>query len=146
MEQEFEIVIVLSKVPNLNEKVQDALFLSGCDDATISMRHGQVYLTFARYATSLRKAILSAIDNVQDAKIGGEIVRVEGGIVKDINNDGYPDIITGAYARNGGLGAGQGVLSIILGQASGFSSQSSAAANYTIGGEAAGDNFGWPVQ
>jgi hypothetical protein len=83
MEQEFEIVIVLSKVPNLNEKVQDALFLSGCDDATISMRHGQVYLTFARYATSLRKAILSAIDNVQDAKIGGEIVRVEGGIVKE---------------------------------------------------------------
>lgn len=65
--------------------------------------------------------------------------------IKDINNDGYPELISGAYLRDGGGGAGQGVLSIFLGQASGFTSQSSAAANYTISGESGGDNFSWPV-
>lgn len=65
--------------------------------------------------------------------------------VKDLNGDGNPDMIAGAYNRNAGAGAGQGALSIFLGQGSGFSSQNSAAANLTIAGEAAGDNFAWPV-
>ena len=65
--------------------------------------------------------------------------------LKDLNGDGYPDMIAGAYNRNSGAGAGQGTLSIFFGQGAGFSSQNSAAANLTITGEAAGDNFSWPI-
>ena len=62
--------------------------------------------------------------------------------VKDINSDGLPDIIAGAYNRNAGAGSGQGTASVFLGSSAGFSSQSSAAAAFTLNGEAGGDNFG----
>ena len=58
--------------------------------------------------------------------------------VKDINGDGFADLIVGAYNRNGG----QGTVSVILGSSAGFSSQSASAASVILNGEAAGDNFG----
>ncbi len=65
--------------------------------------------------------------------------------VKDINGDGFPDLIAGAYNRNAGAGGGQGTASVILGSRAGFSSPSSAAAAFTLNGEAGGDNFGLVV-
>jgi len=62
--------------------------------------------------------------------------------VKDINSDGYPDIITDAYNRNAGLGVTQGTVSIFMGQSSGFASQSASSSSFTINGEAAGDQLG----
>jgi hypothetical protein len=65
--------------------------------------------------------------------------------VKDINGDGLPDIVAGAYNRNAGAGSGQGTASVFLGGTAGFSSQSAAAAAVTLNGEAGGDNFGLVV-
>lgn len=57
--------------------VEDALFESGCDDATISVRCGRPFLEFAREAPSLKDAILAAIQDVLKAGVVAEIVRVD---------------------------------------------------------------------
>jgi len=57
--------------------VEDALYEAGCDDATLSLRFGRVYLTFSRSADSLKDAILSAIADVHKAKIGADVLRVD---------------------------------------------------------------------
>jgi hypothetical protein len=61
----------------LTPSIEDALFEAGCDDATVSMRSGRVYLTFSRLGTSVKDAILRAIQNVRDAKIGADVLRVD---------------------------------------------------------------------
>jgi len=76
-DQEHEFVLVLSGVTDLGPPVMDALFEAGCDDATPSIRFGRVYLTFARVAKSLKAAILSAIENVQGARIGASVLYVD---------------------------------------------------------------------
>jgi hypothetical protein len=53
------------------------LFEAGCDDATLSVRCGGVYLTFSRTAAALKDAILSAIRDVTRAKIGAKVLRVD---------------------------------------------------------------------
>lgn len=74
---EHEFVLVLSGVMELGPLVMDALFGAGCDDATPSVRFGRVYLTFVREAPSLREAILSAIQDVQRAQIGANVLCVD---------------------------------------------------------------------
>lgn len=61
--------------------------------------------------------------------------------IKDINADGFPDLVVGAYNRNGG----QGAVSVILGSSAGFSTQSSASASFNLNGELSTDNFGLVV-
>ena len=51
-----EFVLVLSGVSDLDERVANALFEAGCDDATPSLRFGTVYLAFDRQAATLRDA------------------------------------------------------------------------------------------
>lgn len=74
---EHEFVLVLSGISELTPEVEDALFAAGCDDATVSVRFGRVYLTFARAAPSLKDAILSAIRDVRKSGIGAEVLRVD---------------------------------------------------------------------
>jgi hypothetical protein len=76
-EHEHDFVLVLSGIIELTPAMEDALFESGCDDATISVRAGRVFLTFTREAVSIRNAILSAIRNVRDAGIGADVLRVD---------------------------------------------------------------------
>ena len=49
-EREYDFALVLSGITELTPEVQDALFEAGCEDATISVRAGRVYLTFSRNA------------------------------------------------------------------------------------------------
>ena len=72
-----EFVLALSGVSELDERVANALFEAGCDDATPSLRFGTVYLTFAREAASLRDAILSAMRDVMHAGIGASVKYVD---------------------------------------------------------------------
>ena len=65
--------------------------------------------------------------------------------LKDINGDGFADLIGGAYNRNAGAGAGQGAASVFLGSNAIFTSPSAAEANFTLTGEAGGDIFGLVV-
>jgi hypothetical protein len=72
-----EFVLVLAGVSELGDRIMNALFEAGCDDATPSIRHGRVYLTFEREAVSLGEAILSAIRDVMKAGIGASVLYVD---------------------------------------------------------------------
>ena len=45
-ECEHEFVLVLCDTPELTTEAEDALFEAGCDDATISVRSGRVFVPF----------------------------------------------------------------------------------------------------
>jgi hypothetical protein len=74
---EHEFVLVLNGIGELTEDIENALFAAGCDDATINVRSGQVFLTFSRRGASLKDAILSAIKDVRKANIGADVLRVD---------------------------------------------------------------------
>jgi hypothetical protein len=76
-DREHDFTLVLAGITELTPEVEDALFEAGCDDATISVRFGRVYLTFSRTASSVKDAILSALDNVKKAGIGASVLRVD---------------------------------------------------------------------
>ena len=76
-EREFEFALIVGGVPELNDAIMDALSDAGCNDATVSMQYGLLYLEFGRTANSLQDAIISAIRNVLDAGIGASVVRVD---------------------------------------------------------------------
>lgn len=72
-----EFVLVLSGISTLDDRVANALLGAGCDDATISLRFGTIYLSFDREAASLQEAILSAIRDVGRAGIGASVKYVD---------------------------------------------------------------------
>lgn len=74
---EYDFSLILSGIPDFSDEVVNALFEAGCDDATIAQRHGRVYVTFSRKSESMLKAILSAIDDVMEAKICTGVLRVD---------------------------------------------------------------------
>jgi hypothetical protein len=76
-ESEHDFVLILDGISDLAPAMEDALYEAGCDDATISVRAGRVYLTFSRTAPTMREAILSAIRNVHEANIGARVLRVD---------------------------------------------------------------------
>ncbi len=76
-QREHDFVLVLTGITEPTPAIEDALFESGCDDATMSLRFGRVYLTFTRVAASLKDAILSAIRDVRKADIGADVLRVD---------------------------------------------------------------------
>lgn len=76
-EREYDFALIVGGVPTITSQVEDALFNAGCDDATLSMQYGLLYIEFSRPANSLQDAITSAIRNVRDAGIGAEVLRVD---------------------------------------------------------------------
>src|SRR5712692_6543367 len=76
-EKEYDFTLVLTGFTELSSATEHALFEAGCDDATLSVRFGRVYLTFSRPAPTLKDAILSAIRDVRKAKIGADVLRVD---------------------------------------------------------------------
>ena len=74
---DYDFTLVLTGISDLTDEVIDALFESGCDDGTISMRSGRPFITFSRQAPSMKSAILSAIDNVRKAGVGADVLRVD---------------------------------------------------------------------
>jgi transcriptional regulator with XRE-family HTH domain len=75
--REYDFALVLNGVPELTTEVENALFSAGCDDATFSIQYGHLYAEFSRVESSLQDAILSAIHDVQTARIGAEVLRVD---------------------------------------------------------------------
>lgn len=76
-EREFDFALIVAGVPELTDTVQDALFEAGCDDATLSIQHGLLYMEFSRTAPSIKDAILSAIRDVIKSGIGAAVLRVD---------------------------------------------------------------------
>ena len=76
-EMEYEFALIVGGVSELTSAVEDVLFRAGCDDATLSMQHGRLYIEFRRSAVSLEDAIIGAIHDVRKADIGAEVLRVD---------------------------------------------------------------------
>lgn len=76
-EREYDFALIADGVNDLTPAVEDALFEAGCDDATVSLQYGRLYIEFSRSATSLKDAILSAIHDVRKADIGAKVLRVD---------------------------------------------------------------------
>jgi len=76
-EREYDFALIVGGVSELTQAVEDALFNAGCDDATVSMQYGLLYLEFSRSAASLKDAIISAIENVERTGIGAHVLRVD---------------------------------------------------------------------
>ena len=76
-EMEYDFALIVGGVSELTSAVEDALFRAGCDDATVSMQHGRLYIEFVRSAGSLEDAIIGAIHDVRKAEIGAEVFRVD---------------------------------------------------------------------
>jgi hypothetical protein len=60
----------------LDEKLEDALFVAGCDDALISSCDGSLQLAFDRTGGSLSEAVISAIQDVERSGLGLTILEV----------------------------------------------------------------------
>lgn len=76
-EREYDFALIVGGVPAITSEVEDALFNAGCDDGTLSIRYGLLYIEFSRRANSLQQAIITAIRNVRDSGIGAEVLRVD---------------------------------------------------------------------
>ena len=76
-EREFDFSLIVGGVAELTSAVEEALFQAGCDDATVSMHYGRLYISFSRAAASLQDAIMKAIHDVRRAGIGAEVLRVD---------------------------------------------------------------------
>jgi hypothetical protein len=76
-ETDHDFTLVLTGIPDLTPDVENALFAAGCDDGTLAMRMGRPYITFSRRAPTLKDAVLRAIENVRNAGIGADVLRVD---------------------------------------------------------------------
>jgi len=76
-EIEYDFTLLLDRVDEITSELECALYTAGCDDATISVRLGRMYLTFSRGGDSLKDAIISAIMDVRASGLGATVVRVD---------------------------------------------------------------------
>lgn len=74
---EFNFTLLLGGINKITSDVEDALFTAGCDDATISLRFGRMYLTFSRSAASYEDATLSAVKDVRESKIDAIVLQID---------------------------------------------------------------------
>lgn len=74
----FEFTLILSPLPeDLSDQQLDRLHEAGCGDALIGRTAGVWRAVFGRQAPSLPEAVLSAIENVEDAGVGLTVERIE---------------------------------------------------------------------
>ncbi len=69
--------LVLSGMSDLTPEIANALYEATNGDIELNLREGVAFLEFARNATSLQDAVTSAIREVEGAKVGVRVVRVE---------------------------------------------------------------------
>ena len=82
--------LVLAGVAELTPELADALYTATDGDIELNCRDGVAFLEFARAAPTLRRAITSAIRQVEDADVGVRVVRVESedaNVIAKINAD-----------------------------------------------------------
>lgn len=75
--REHSFTLELSSPRPFDGEIADALFESGCEDATVGEREGLMFATFDRAAPSIAQAVLSAIENVESAGVGIKVLRVQ---------------------------------------------------------------------
>lgn len=73
----FEFTLVIETPLDSPELIEDALFEAGCDDALLSFRSGIAYLDFDRETENLEKAVITAIQQVEQTGLELNVKRVE---------------------------------------------------------------------
>lgn len=73
----YQFTLILSGVSELTPELADALYEATDGDIELNMRDRIAYLEVERSAPSLREAITSAIQEVENADVGVRVVRVE---------------------------------------------------------------------
>lgn len=76
-QREYEFTLTLTGIDGVTPDVANALYDSGCDDALFGVRDGVAFAEFTREARSFKDAVLSAIRDVERAKVGAKVVRIE---------------------------------------------------------------------
>lgn len=79
--QYFNFTLTVSGINRKTDGHEDALFLSGCDDAMLSYYGDSLYLEFERNAISLNAAITSAIKDIESAGVGAWVKSVDSNLV-----------------------------------------------------------------
>lgn len=74
--QVFSFTLILAGV-EYDDALENALYQSGCDDALLGTRCGEIFLDFDREAESMDLAVASARRSVESAGLGIQIVRVD---------------------------------------------------------------------
>jgi hypothetical protein len=77
LETTHNFVLVLRGVTEPNDRLEDALYEAGCDDAILAFRNGVAYLEFDREAESFESAVLSAVRDVEHADHQVRVSHVE---------------------------------------------------------------------
>jgi hypothetical protein len=95
----YNFVLVLFGVAEPTAEIEDALFESGCDDATLLFRNQTAYLDFDRKAVDLERAIFSAIKNVESTNAGLKVVSVEPGDIVNASEIARRAELTREYIR-----------------------------------------------
>lgn len=73
----YRFTLTLEGYHTPTEKLENALFEAGCDDALLYFREQIGYLEFERSSESLEQAILSAIRDVESSEAVVKVARVE---------------------------------------------------------------------
>lgn len=82
--------LILSGVADLTPALADALYEATHGDIELNLRDGVAFAEFERTATTLRTAITTAIQEVEQAAVGVRVVRVESeaaNVITKINAD-----------------------------------------------------------
>ncbi len=82
--------LILSGVAELTPELADALYGATQGDIELNLRDGVAFVEFERTAATLREAITAAIREVEEAKVGVRVVRVESeaaNVIAKINAD-----------------------------------------------------------
>lgn len=76
--REYDFTLILDIGREITEADAEALYASGCDDATVATRHGATFVTFSRQGESLAEAVISAIKDVVSSGVCQHVLRVDG--------------------------------------------------------------------
>ncbi|HUY33131.1 MAG TPA: hypothetical protein VMV69_10145 [Pirellulales bacterium] len=72
-----QFTLVLAGISELTSDLADALYTATQGDIELNMRDRVAYLEFERSSPTLQRAITSAIKDVENAKVGVKVIRVE---------------------------------------------------------------------
>ena len=82
--------LILSGVAEITPELADALYEATQGDVELNLRDGVAFLELERTAPTLREAVATAIREVERARVGVRIVRVESeaaNVIAKINAD-----------------------------------------------------------
>lgn len=111
---------------DVNNDGFDDILISSTDSDYAGTNTGSAYVVFGKATSNAATLDLNDINGTNGFRVDGEASNVDFGYsvasAGDINNDGFDDIIVGAYSSNYTGNVGSGATYIVFGKAAGFTS------------------------